>query len=133
LGETLEELDSITPRPQRARDATLAPMLKKEDGLIDWSKSAPYIERHIRGFQPWPNAYTSYKSNRLIIWRAQPVEVHAGVATGEVITSQGDELAVSCGDETALRLLEVQLEAKRRMSAREFVNGTHIKTGDRLE
>ncbi len=60
LGETLSRLDDLTPRPQRDRDATFAPMLKKEDGLIHWSRSAIEIERAVRGFQPWPNAYTSF-------------------------------------------------------------------------
>ena len=62
LGETLSRLDELTPRPQRDQDATFAPILKKEDGLIDWSQSAFVIERCVRGFQPWPNAYTSFYS-----------------------------------------------------------------------
>jgi len=62
LGETLSRLDEITPRPQRDRDATFAPVLEKEDGLIDWSENAVAIERRVRGFQPWPNAYTSFNS-----------------------------------------------------------------------
>src|ERR1044072_2359271 len=74
LGETLVRLDELTPRPQRDQDATFAPILKKEDGLIDWSRSAVEIERCIRGFQPWPLAYTTFNSKGLTIWRAQPVE-----------------------------------------------------------
>src|SRR5687767_10890359 len=71
LGETLTQLDDITPRPQRDGDATFAPMLRKEDGVIDWSKDAFTIERMIRGLQPWPNAYTKYKGQRLILWCAK--------------------------------------------------------------
>ena len=70
LGETLARLDDLTPRPQHDRDATFAPILKKEDGLIDWSQSAVEIERRVRGFQPWPNAYTTFNSKGLTIWRA---------------------------------------------------------------
>src|SRR5215216_563386 len=62
LGETLARLNELTPRPQHDRDATIAPVLKKEDGLIDWSRSAFAIERSVRGFQPWPNAYTIYNA-----------------------------------------------------------------------
>ncbi len=71
----LRSLDELTPRPQHDRDATFAPILKKEDGLIDWSHSAFAIERRVRGFQPWPNAYTTFNSKGLTIWRAQPVDV----------------------------------------------------------
>src|SRR4030095_7218021 len=88
LGETLARLDELTPRPQRDRDATFAPILKKEDGLIDWSRSAIEIERCVRGFQPWPNAYTSFNSRGLTIWRAQPVSSVSSVfegVPGEVI------------------------------------------------
>lgn len=134
LGDTLTGLDAITPRPQDTTDATFAPMLKKEDGLIDWSNSAVAIERSVRGFQRWPNSYTHYKSSRLVIWSADPIEAEiSDTAGGEVIIAHGDELIVKCGTHTALRLIEVQPEAKRRMSAREFLNGTHINIGDRLE
>jgi methionyl-tRNA formyltransferase len=133
LGETLARLDEITPRPQHDRDATLAPVLVKEDGLIDWSKSAFAIERCVRGFQPWPNAYTSFNSKGLTIWRAQPIE-STGVEApaGEVIAAHGDDLLVSCGEQTALRLLEVQPEARKRMAVRDFINGLHVKVGDRF-
>jgi methionyl-tRNA formyltransferase len=134
LGETLSRLDVITPRPQRGQDATFAPLLKKEDGIIDWSSSAQAIERCVRGFRPWPNAYTHHKSSQIILWSAEPIEEIVGdAAAGEVVEAQGDRLIVQCGNQTALRLLEVQLEAKRRMSALEFLNGKHLKTGDKLE
>lgn len=139
LSETLSQLDVITPSPQRDRDATFAPLLAKADGLINWSSSASTIERCVRGFQPWPNAYTFHKSHRLIIWRAS-VEASPpgedggrdGGQDGEVIIAHGDDLLVKCGEGTALRLLEVQPEAKRRMTVRDFLNGTHLKNGDRF-
>jgi methionyl-tRNA formyltransferase len=133
LGETLARLDTVTPRPQRDADATFAPVLKKEDGLIDWSLSASDIERRIRGFQPWPNAYTHFNSKSLILWEAQPtISVTSGIAIGEVIVAQRDELVVQCGRQTALRVLEVQPEARKRMAARDFLNGMHLKVGDRF-
>jgi methionyl-tRNA formyltransferase len=138
LGETLSRLDTITPRPQHKRDATFAPMLKREDGLIGWSNSAFIIERLVRGFQPWPGAYTHVKSGRLSVWRAaatteDPTGASLKGRESEIIAAHGDELVVACGEQTALRLIEVQPEGKRRMSARDYLNGTHLKIGDRLE
>ncbi len=133
LGETLVQLDTITPRPQVDRDSTLAPMLEKEAGLIQWGNSAFAIERCVRGLQPWPNAFTNYGTQRLIIWSAVPTVVERSDAiTGQVLAAEGDEFLVSCGEQTALRLIDVQPEAKRRMSARDFLNGTHVRVGDRL-
>jgi methionyl-tRNA formyltransferase len=135
LSETLSKLDSITPLPQHDRDATFAPLLTKTDGLINWSHPAQTIQRCVRGFQPWPNAYTFHKSHRVIVWRAAIEEAQATNEErhdGEVIIAHGDDLLVKCGEGTSLRLLEVQPEAKRRMSVRDFLNGTHLKSGDRF-
>lgn len=133
LGETLSQLDHITPRPQHDRDATFAPVLTKEDGLIDWSQSAFVIERRVRGLQPWPNAYTTFNSKGLIIWRAQPsLAVTSNIANGELIVAKGDELVVQCGERTALRVLEVQPEARKIIAARDFINGMRVKVGDRF-
>src|SRR5215217_4178429 len=133
LSKTLSRLNELTPRPQHDRDATFAPILRKEDGLIDWSRSAIEIERRVRGFQPWPNAYTSFNSKSLILWEAQPaLAVTSGIATGEVIVAQKDELVVQCGEKTTLRVLEVQPEARKKMAARDFINGMRVKVGDRF-
>ena len=135
LSETLSNLDVITPRPQRDPDATFAPLLTKTDGLINWSNHAKTIERSVRGFQPWPNAYTFHNSRRLILWRALVEEEQTDSEVrrnGEVIIAHGDDLLVKCGGGSVLRLLEVQPEAKRRMSVRDFLNGTHLKSGDRF-
>lgn len=133
LGGTLARLNDITPRPQHDRDATFAPILKKEDGLIDWTLNAFAIERRVRGLQPWPNAHTTFNSKGLIIWEAQPtLSVTSNIAAGELIVVQGDELVVQCGEQTALRVLEVQPEARKRIAARDFINGMHLKVGDRF-
>ena len=133
LGETLNRLDDITPLPQRDRDATFAPILKKEDGLIHWSSPATVIENSVRGFQPWPNAYTYYKGQRLIFWAAEPLEhPDEKAGFGEVLSASGDDLLIKTGGGMALRVLELQPEAKRRMSARDFLNGTRVRTGEKF-
>lgn len=133
LSETLARLDDITPLPQHDRDATFAPLLQKTDGFINWSNPAISLERCVRGFQPWPNAYTHYRSQRLIIWKAAVSQTQATTwRAGEIIEAHGDKLVVACGDGTALELIELQPEGRRRMSVRDFLNGTHLQIGDRF-
>ena len=140
LSETLARWEEISPRAQDEAHATFAPMLRREDGLIDWALDSTLIEHRVRGFQPWPNAFTLYNSHRLIIWRAEALkdesagedENSAIGSPGEIVEAHGDRLVVACGEATALRLLEVQPEGKRRMSARDFLNGAHLRAGQRL-
>jgi methionyl-tRNA formyltransferase len=143
LGETLTRLPEISAKPQNHAEATLAPILKKEDGLIDWSQNASGIERAVRGFQPWPNAHTTLHSSGFTIWRAEPFPVRNSYVRsasgtihletpGTVVGARHDDLIVTCGGETALRLLEVQPQARRRMNARDAINGLHLKVGDRF-
>ena len=133
LSETLRTLSDIEPKPQLDAEATLAPILKREDGLIDWSMSAQNIERRVRGFQPWPNAYTSYKSRRLIIWEARALALDdIGAPSGRIQKAEGDELVVTAGESTALRIIQLQMEGSRRMSARDFINGLHLQVGESL-
>jgi methionyl-tRNA formyltransferase len=139
LSETLARIDEIEPRPQREDEATHAPMLRREDGLIDWRLSATEIERRVRGFQPFPNSYTIFRSQRLVVWRARPTVAETNQITslherlpGEIVSTNNDALLAACGDDDALQLLEVQPEGKRRMSARDFVNGLRPQTGERL-
>ena len=128
LSETLRNLDAIEPKPQCHEDASFAPILKREDGLIDWSMDAFAIERRVRGFQPWPNAYTNLDWRRLIIWRATPEKIDHPQPAGQVIEAQSDRLAVSCGQSTLL-IAELQPEGGRRMSARDFINGKYVRVG----
>jgi methionyl-tRNA formyltransferase len=133
LSETLARLDELTPVPQDHTQATFAPIIKKDDGLIDWTKSAAVIERAIRGFQPCPTAHTTYHAKGLTIWEAQALlTVSPGIPPGEVIVALRDELVVQCGNRTALRVLEVQPEARKRLAARDFINGMRVKIGDRF-
>ena len=133
MSETLRNLTDIQPKPQLDKEATIAPILKREDGLIDWSMDAYAIERRVRGFQPWPNAHTTLRSQRLIIWKATPEWIEQlRFPPGQVIEAGGDRLIVACGDGTALRLIDVQLQDARRMSARDFLNGRSLAAGQIL-
>lgn len=133
IGETLRNLNDIEPKPQLDAEATLAPLLKREDGLVDWSMDAFAIERRVRGFQPWPNAYTAFKSRRLIIWEAQPHKPDdVNESSGLILKADGDELIVSAGDSTVLQISQLQMEGSRRMTARDFVNGFHPQVGESL-
>ena len=134
LGETLKQFDEIRPKPQQDNHASFAPVLKRSDGLIDWTKSATEIERMVRGFQPWPNAHTNDRGTRLIIWRAEAApSQNEKAASAEVLVAAGDNLIVKCGEQSELRLLEVQPEAKRRMSVRDYLNGAHLSPGARFQ
>lgn len=143
LVETLARFDEIEPRVQQDEDATLAPILRREDGLIDWSLDATQIEHRVRGLQPWPNAFTTHHGRRLIIWHAEARGHEAGLdegaprdeeatASGTLVVVRGDDLVVACGGETTLKLLEVQPEGKQRMRARDFINGSHAQAGEKL-
>jgi methionyl-tRNA formyltransferase len=133
LSDTLARLVNIEPQPQRDEQATFAPILKREDGLIDWSMDAFAIERRVRGFQPWPNAYTTLNSRRLIIWRsiAEKGGNHSA-KPGQITEAHDDKLVAAAGDVTVLNVLELQPEGGRRMSARDFLNGAHIRVGKTL-
>ena len=133
LSETLAQLDTIKAKPQDDQGATFAPMLKREDGLIDWSMDAFDIERRVRGFQPWPNAFTTLNSRRLVIWQGANENVNQGPASaGQIVEAYSDRLVIACGDKTALRVLELQLEGHRRMTTLDFVNGMRVKVGSTL-
>lgn len=132
LSETLNGLESIERRPQRNEEATFAPILKREDGRIDWTMNATAIERRVRGFQPWPNAFTTFKSRRLIIKRAKAETIEEAAGPGQVLEAHADRLLISCSSGTALRVLELQPEHSRSMSARDFLNGARFEIGQLL-
>jgi methionyl-tRNA formyltransferase len=129
--ETLRGLGAgrIQPRRQDHSQATLAPILKREDGLVDFQRTAAEIVNRLRGFQPWPGAFTSFRGKQVQIWAARPVS--ATIPPGEMKV-EGDRLLIGCVGNSALELLEVQLEGKKRMAARDFVHGYRPKPGERL-
>jgi methionyl-tRNA formyltransferase len=131
--ETLRGLEdkSVRPVQQDHATATLAPILKKEDGLVDFTRTATEIHNRLRGFQPWPGAYTQFRGKSLKLITAAPEDTPSNLAPGELRV--GDEkLFVGCGQRTVLQLLQVQPEGKKVMAAREFVNGYHPAAGERL-
>ncbi len=130
LSETISQLNSITPRLQIEENATFAPILTKEHGVIDWTRSAIEIECTVRGFQPWPTAYTTHKGKRLIVWKAEAIKESVDAAPGKVIEAHGDDVVVGAGNESALRIHELQPESKRRMTVRDFLNGTRLNVGE---
>jgi len=133
--ETLRglEQEKIHPIPQDDKQATLAPILKKEDGRMDFSRSARDLFNRLRGFQPWPGAFTIFNGKTLQVHRAQPAELAIEPKPGQIAVD-GARLFVGCGNDTItmLELIEIQLEGKRRMTAQEFINGYRPKSGDQL-
>jgi methionyl-tRNA formyltransferase len=157
VAETLRKLDrgEITPEPQDDLDATYAPPLKKEDGRIDWSLDAGKIYNRIRGLDPWPGAFTTFRGKNCHLWGkpvSQPIPAAALSSSslleapppgappataaelpppGAVLTRAGD-IFVVCGNHTLLRLEFVQLEGRNRVTAREFANGARLSPSDRF-
>jgi methionyl-tRNA formyltransferase len=133
--ETLPRLirAEIQPQPQNHAQATVAPILKKEDGRIDWLLRAEEIGWRVRGLRPWPGAYTTLRSKNLHIWSATPVPGQAGAGhePGTLLPDRGN-LRVVCGKGTLLEVNELQLEGRKRLSARDFLNGVRITAGEKL-
>ncbi|MBP5198358.1 MAG: methionyl-tRNA formyltransferase [Lachnospiraceae bacterium] len=126
----LLEEGKITPVKQDDTLSCYAPLIKKSMGEIDFSKSATELDRLIRGLNPWPSAYTSYKGKQLKIWKTEVV-TGENKAPGEVINVNKDSFTVSCG-EGALKVLELQLEGKKRMAAHDFLLGVKVCPGEKL-
>jgi methionyl-tRNA formyltransferase len=124
------ECRTIFPQAQDHSQATLAPILTREDGWIDFSRTAQQIYDRWRGFQPWPGAHTTLRGKKLIVQKM----CVAGVGDGEtgVMKVDGDRLRVVCGGGSLVRLDELQMEGKRRMSAAEFLRGNQVRSGERL-
>jgi methionyl-tRNA formyltransferase len=132
LSQTLQQLDRLTPQPQDHARATLAPLMQREDGLVDWQLSAPEIAARVRGFQPWPNAFTALRGAKLVLWRAVAVDETTAAAPGTVVSAKGETLLVTGGNGTVLQIHELQPEGKRRLPARDFLNGARLRPGERL-
>lgn len=134
IADTLRGLDrgEITPVPQDNSLATFAPPLKKEDGRIDWWLSARQIYSRIRGFDPWPGAFTSFRGKNCQIWGKPLKPVSAGGMPGIMLPTQEDGLLVICGGNSVLRVEHVQLEGRKRVADREFMNGARIVPGERF-
>lgn len=133
LLETLRGLKegSLLPQEQES-GVTFAPLLKKEDGLIDWAQPAAMIERRVRGLNPWPGAYSHIGGQLLKIHRARVVAVETSGSPGEFLRADAEGLWVATGS-GVVGLEEVQLENRKRLSGAAFLRGARVKPGDRLQ
>jgi methionyl-tRNA formyltransferase len=137
VSESLIKLDrgEIAPIPQDSTQASYAPILTKEHGRIDWSLTAGEIYNRIRGLAPWPGAYSTFRGKLCQIWGRPST---SAVASDAAVTQESGSLIVSdaieviCGQGTRLQLEAAQLEGRKRISAREFVNGARLASGERF-
>jgi len=146
MEETLRGLaaGSIIPQPQNHAEATVAPILKKEDGRIDWNRTAQENYNRMRGFAPWPGAFSTFRGQTCHLWAesltadfrhaddgSSPFFTAAHSAPGTLLGSKNDWFVV-CGNGTLLRLQTVKLEGRKQISAPEFASGAHLKPGERF-
>jgi methionyl-tRNA formyltransferase len=145
MEETLRGLaaGTIVPRPQSHAEATVAPILKKEDGKIDWGRPAQEIYNRIRGFSPWPGTYSTFRGQACHLWgepivdpNSLPAELQVGSSfaaprsvPGTLFGAKNDWF-VSCGNATLLRLQSIKLEGRKQITASEFANGARLKPGE---
>ncbi|HUR98954.1 MAG TPA: methionyl-tRNA formyltransferase [Pyrinomonadaceae bacterium] len=131
LSETLSDFETIAPKTQNELEASMAPIMKKEDGLISWMLNARDISNRVRGFQPFPTAFTFFRGKKLTVWSSIVVEsAHELLRPGEIIEASGDRLLIFCGGDSVLQINELQLEGKRRVSSRDFLNGVRPEIGE---
>jgi methionyl-tRNA formyltransferase len=130
LSETLEKLDSLTPFAQEHSEATLAPIMKKEDGLIDWQLPARDIRNRIRGFQPFPSAFSFFRGELTKFWRASELAGASDHFLPGTIVGTAGTLDIAAGGGTILRIEELQPAGKKRMEARDFINGFKPAAGE---
>jgi len=121
---------AIAPRKQDESQASLAPILKKEDGALDWSQPAAAIHNRVRGLLPWPGGHTRFRGQLLHVWRSRTTTDRTSALPGRVVTGPG--VRVACGDGSVLDLVELQLEGRKRMNAGAFANGQRLGENDIL-
>ena len=135
LLETIHRLkeSTLTPRPQDHSQATVAPLLKKEDGIINWHSTAAELANKVRGLSPWPGAYTYLKDSRWIIWQASAFSEGAGqpllsAVPGSIVDARKDGILVATGD-GILIITELQSANSRRMTAAQYLAGHSLPPG----
>ncbi len=135
MAETLRGLcdGTVQLMPQNHSAATMAPMLKKEDGRIDWSLPAQVIFNRMRGFTPWPGAYTGFRGATCQIMGEPVSKDHEPALSAGEIRIAGTKILVGCGGETLLGVSRVKLEGRKDVSALEFANGAHLQPGEHFE
>jgi methionyl-tRNA formyltransferase len=134
LVETLGQIEAgtITRRKQDNAESTLAPILKKEDGLIDWNQPASVISNRARGFLPWPGAYTHFRGQLLNVWKARPA-IEQDLGLPGTLHPRKRRLLAACGQGSVLELLEVQVQGRNRVSADAFLNGQRVTENEELK
>ena len=143
MAATLRGLENgtVAPTPQDNSQATLAPPLKKEDGKIDWSFAAQKIYNRMRGFKPWPGTFTSFRGKICQVW-GRPTDGETGSAgSGRALIGKlpgslfeiGHRLFAACGAGTVLEIESLRIEGRKRMATRDFLNGAHLKPGERFD
>jgi len=132
MEETLRRLcdGTLRPEPQDDAQSCYAPMMKKEDGHIDWSRPAPVLHNLVRGLSPWPGAFTHWNGQMLKLGRTL-AEGGPAAEPGTVVSADGDGIRIACG-EGVLRVRELQLAGKKKLPASDFLRGTSLSAGDRL-
>jgi methionyl-tRNA formyltransferase len=129
LIDTVARLNTIQPQPQDHSKATWAPVIKKEDGRIDWTLGAQEIINRMRGFTPWPGCYGFLRGQRLHVWKASPSD--RAIAPG-ALRMEGKKLFAGCG-QGSLELQEVQLEGRKRMETSAFLNGMSLESSEEMQ
>ena len=130
LVETMKAIEDGTVCPEKQDDskATMAPMISKKDGLVDFSMDAESIERKVRAFYPWPGAYTNYKDQLLKIWEADAISWNGEEKPGSILAADAEGIKVGCG-KGALLLKTIQVPGKKRMSVSDYLKGNTIEIG----
>ncbi len=128
-GETLRNLEHIDAKAQDHSVATFAPILKRGDGQIDWTIGARDISNRVRGFQPFPSSFTFLDGKRFTVWAASIADGRSDAGPGSILSSAEGELLISCGNGTVISISEIQVEGKRRIQAKEFLNSGQLRPG----
>lgn len=134
LSETIPSLikGELTPIKQNEEEATFAYNIKREQEKIDWKNTGETIYNHIRGLNPWPVAYTMLNGQVMKIWKGEKVASAKQGEPGTIVEIQGDGFVVATGNDTAIKVTELQPSGKKRMSGEQFLRGTAVQTGVRL-
>jgi methionyl-tRNA formyltransferase len=135
--DSLLRLDrgEIAVRPQNNSQASHAPMLKKEMGNLDWSLPATQLYNRIRGFDPWPGAYSYFRGQLCRVWgrpATRDSQLVRPDATPGSLVIDGSEILVSCGEQTWLHVETLQLEGKKRITAKQFNSGVRLTSDDKF-
>lgn len=134
LSETLPKLlkGELKATPQKEEEATFAYTIKREQEKIDWTKTGEAIYNHVRGFNPWPVAYTTHLGTVMKIWWVEKCHTSSTKLPGEIMAIEEDGFIVATGNETAVKIIELQPSGKKRMKASDFLRGAKVVVGDRL-